>query len=66
MMKAKMIKVSEAMAREEIEIHSQLSHPNIVSLVSASESEEDFCILMDWCNDATYFEEKIMNVRFTL
>jgi serine/threonine protein kinase len=49
-------------ARKECIIHSQLKHENIVELYDYTENEKEIVLLMEFCNDASYFEEKIENV----
>lgn len=50
-------------ARNECTIHSQLHHENIVELYDYTESETEFVLLMEYCNDANYFQDKIEDVR---
>lgn len=49
-------------ARSECIIHSQLKHENIVELYDYTENEKEIALLMEYCNDPNYFEEKIENV----
>ena len=49
-------------ARKECVIHSCLKHDNVVKLHEYTESEEDFVIFMEYCNDANYFDDKLVNV----
>jgi serine/threonine protein kinase len=37
-------------------------HENIVELYEYFENKEDIVMLMEYCNDAKYFENKIENV----
>ncbi len=50
-------------ARNECTIHSQLHHENVVELYDYTESESEFVLLMEYCNDANYFQDKIEDVR---
>lgn len=43
-------------------IHSQLKHENVVELYDYTESEKEFVLLMEFCNDANYFQDKIEDV----
>ena len=43
-------------------IHSCLTHDNIVKLHEYTENEKEFVLFMEYCNDANYFEEKLVNV----
>ena len=45
--------------RREIEIHSSLSHPNIVDFYSGGELDEEFVILMEYLPRHDYFVDKI-------
>jgi calcium/calmodulin-dependent protein kinase I len=49
-------------ARQECSIHSQLKHENVVELYDYTESEREFVLLMEYCNDANYFQDKIEDV----
>lgn len=50
-------------ARQECIIQSQLGkHENIVELYDYTETSDEFVLLMEYCNDANYFEEKIESV----
>lgn len=40
-------------------IQSQLKHENVVELYDYTESQEEIVLLMEYCNDANYFEDKI-------
>lgn len=46
-------------ARQECMIHSALKHDNVVELYDYTENEKEIVLLMEYCNDAGYFEEKI-------
>lgn len=48
-----------ASIRREIEIHSSLSHPNIVDFYSGGELDDEFVILMEYLPRHDYFVEKI-------
>ena len=37
-------------------------HDNIVKLHEYTESEEQFVLFMEYCNDAEYFDNKIVEV----
>ena len=37
-------------------------HENIVELYDYTENQDEFVLLMEYCNDASYFEDKIENV----
>lgn len=50
-----MSEAQHAYARRECTVHSQLKHENIVELYDYTESETDFVLLMEYCNDANYF-----------
>ena len=43
-------------------VHSQLSHDNVVRLHEYTESEDEFVMFMEYCNDAEYFDNKIVEV----
>lgn len=47
-------------ARKECVLHSQLDHDNVVKLFDYTESEKDFVLFMEYCNNANYFDEKIV------
>ena len=49
-------------ARKECVIHSCLEHDNVVKLHEYTENEDEFVIFMEYCNDANYFDEKLVNV----
>ena len=46
-------------------IHSQLKHDNVVELYEYTENPEEIVLLMEYCNDANYFEHKIEEVIFS-
>ncbi|TNV81765.1 hypothetical protein FGO68_gene10557 [Halteria grandinella] len=48
-------------ARQECIIQAQLKHENVVELYDYTENEKEFVLLMEYCNDAGYFEDKIEN-----
>ena len=47
-------------------IHSILKHKNIVDLYAYTENEQEIVLLMEYINDAGYFEDKIESVRILL
>ena len=49
-------------AYKECVVHSQLSHDNVVRLHEYTESEDEFVMFMEYCNDAEYFDNKIVEV----
>lgn len=49
-------------ARQECMIQSQMKHENIVELYDYTENEKEIVLLMEYCNHANYFEEKIEEV----
>ena len=53
-------------ARQECMIQSQLKHENVVELYDYTENEKEIVLLLEYCNDANYFEEKIENVSVGL
>ena len=53
-------------ARKECVIHSCLRHDNIVKLHEYTENEAEFVLFMEYCNDANYFDEKLVNVSLSL
>lgn len=59
-----MSEVQHRYAQQECIIHSNLAKSdNVVELYHYTESKEEFVLLMEYCNDAGYFEEKIEQVR---
>ena len=58
-----MSEVQHQYARQECIIQSQLSHENVVKLYNYTENENEFVLLMEYCNDANYFEEKLEHVN---
>ena len=59
-MKDKLVsEVQHCYARQECIIQSQLKHENVVELYDYTENENEFVLLMEYCNDANYFDEKI-------
>lgn len=46
-------------AKQECFIQSLFKHENIVELYDYFDNPEDITLLMEWCNDADYFEKKI-------
>lgn len=57
-----MTQVQHEYARRECTIHSQLKHENVVELYDYTESDKEFVLLMEYCNDANYFQEKLEEV----
>ena len=49
-------------ARRECLIHSQLRHENVVELYDYTENPKEIVLLMEYCNDASYFDRKIEEV----
>ena len=49
-------------ARQECMIHSHLKHDNVVELYEYTENVDEIVLLMEYCNDANYFERKIEEV----
>ena len=39
-----------------------MAHDNIVKLHEYTENDKEFVLFMEYCNDANYFEEKLVNV----
>ena len=59
-MKDKLVsEVQHRYAKQECIIQSQLKHENVVELYDYTESYDEFVLLLEYCNDAAYFEEKI-------
>lgn len=46
-------------ARQECMIQSELKHDNVVELFDYTENDQEIVLLMEYCNDAGYFEDKI-------
>ncbi len=62
-MKEKLVsEVQHRYARQECYIQSQLKHENVVELYDYTEDQSQFVLLMEYCNDANYFEDKIETV----
>lgn len=62
-----MSEVQYRYAQQECIIHSNIGrHDNIVELFHYTESKDEFVLLMEYCNDAGYFEDKIEQVRFKM
>jgi len=53
-------------ARQECMIHSQMNHENIVELYDYTENDKEIVLLMEFCNDANYFENKIEEVSWNV
>jgi len=47
-------------ARTECAVHSQFDHDNIVKLYEYTENESEFVLFMEYCNDANYFDDKLV------
>ena len=47
-------------------IQSQLKFENIVELYDYTENDDEIVLLMEYCNDANYFQEKIEEVSITI
>ena len=62
MKKRLMNEVQVNYARQECMIHSQLKHENVVELYDYTENVDEIVLLMEYCNDANYFERKIEEV----
>lgn len=63
-MKDKLVnEVQHKYAQQECIIQSQLKHENIVELYDYTENADEFVLLMEYCNDASYFEDKLEQVR---
>lgn len=59
-----MSEVQHKYAQQECIIHSNLARSdNVVELYHYTESQQEIVLLMEYCNDAGYFEEKIEQVR---
>jgi hypothetical protein len=59
-----MSEVQHRYAQQECIIHSNIAKSdNVVELYHYTESKEEFVLLMEYCNDAGYFEQKIEQVR---
>lgn len=54
-----MNEVQKDYAKRECIIHSQLKHENVVELFDYTETDQEYVLLMEFCNDAEYFENKI-------
>jgi len=46
----------------ECAVHTRLRHTNIVGAYEYAEDENFYTMIMENCNDASYFEDKIENV----
>ncbi|CAI2363348.1 unnamed protein product [Moneuplotes crassus] len=49
----------KALARQECVIQSELDHPNIIKLHKYCETEKHFELVMDYCNNGSYFEDRL-------
>ena len=45
-------------------LHSQLNHDCVVKLHEYTESDDQFVLFMEYCNDAEYFDNKIVEVSY--
>lgn len=43
-----------------------MKHENIVELYDYTENENEIVLLMEYCNDANYFEQKLEEVSIVL
>ena len=43
-----------------------MAHDNIVKLHEYTENDKEFVLFMEYCNDANYFEEKLVNVSLMM
>lgn len=43
-----------------------MAHDNIVKLHEYTENDKEFVLYMEYCNDANYFEEKLVNVSLMI
>ncbi len=48
-------------AQRECAIHSQLDHPNIIKMLAYTETEKDFVIILEHCNQANYVKESVLD-----
>ena len=63
MQKAKLFSANQnKQAQVECAVHSSFQHRNIVSAFDYTEDDEYYTLIMENCNDASYFEDKIENV----
>ena len=49
-------------AYKECVVHSLLEHDNVVKLHEYTENDGEFVLFMEYCNDAEYFDNKIVEV----
>ena len=54
---------SVAMARRECSIHSELKHENIAELIHYCEGENSIELIVEHCNNPTYFEDRLEEVK---
>jgi serine/threonine protein kinase len=47
-------------AKQEIEIHCSLDHPNIVKAYEYSQDDNEYILLMEYLPKADYLKEKII------
>lgn len=56
--------MTKALARKECVIHSQMDHKNIVKLHKFAESPTTIELVMDYCSNSSYFEDRLEEVGF--
>lgn len=54
---------TKAMARQECVIQSQMDHKNIIKLHKFAESSSTIELIMDYCSNGSYFEDRLEEVR---
>ena len=42
-----------------------MKHQNVVELYNYTETPDEYLIYMEYCNKASYFSEKILDVSYT-
>ena len=57
--------ILKALGRQECVIQSQLEHPNIIRLHKFAESENTIELIMDYCSNGSFFEDRLEEVNFT-
>ena len=53
-------------ARRECAVHSIFDHVNVVKLYEYTENDQEFVLFMEYCNDANYFDDKLVEVSPTI
>jgi len=43
-------------------IQSQMEHPNIVHLLDFAETDNNYEMILDYCSDGSYFEDRLEEV----